>query len=83
LQLQTACGLLKLNKQKDRELCMPYVNSSAMSRIKWDSGTLSIWLTGSGKYDYYNVPEALYESLLEARSKGTFFNDHVRDQYGA
>lgn len=62
---------------------MPYVNSSAMSRIKWDSGTLSIWFTGSGKYDYYNVPEALYESLLEARSKGTFFNDHVRDQYGA
>ncbi|WP_425511125.1 KTSC domain-containing protein [Yoonia ponticola] len=43
-----------------------------MSRVEWDSGTLSIWFTGSGKYHYYNVPEALYESLLEARSKGTF-----------
>ncbi len=62
---------------------MPYVNSSAMSRIEWDSGTLSIWFTGSGRYDYYNVPKTIYERLLASRSKGTFFNGHIRDQYGS
>lgn len=61
---------------------MPYVNSSAMSRIEWNSGTLSIWFTGSGRYDYFSVPEVIYERFLAASSRGTFFNDHIRDQYG-
>jgi hypothetical protein len=39
---------------------MPYVQSSAISRIEWGTGTLSIWFHESGKYDYYGVPEELY-----------------------
>jgi KTSC domain len=61
---------------------MPYVQSSAISRIEWDAGTLSIWFHESGKYDYYSVPEDLYLRLLTSRSKGQFFNDHIRDKYG-
>lgn len=61
---------------------MPYVSSSAMSRVEWNNGTLSIWFKGSGKYDYYNVPESVYERLLSSSSKGQFFNDHIRDRYG-
>lgn len=64
------------------ERVMPYVSSSAINRIEWGGGTLSIWFHESGRYDYYNVPEALYEQFLAARSKGTFFNDNIRDQYG-
>lgn len=32
---------------------MPYVQPSAISRVEWDAGTLSIWFHESGKYDYY------------------------------
>lgn len=31
---------------------MPYVNSSAIGRIEWSDGTLSIWFHDSGRYDY-------------------------------
>ena len=61
---------------------MPYVRSSAISRIEWEDGTLSIWFHRTGRYDYFGVPVHLYEKLLSAPSKGEFFNDHIRDQYG-
>jgi hypothetical protein len=61
---------------------MPYVNSSAISRIEWANGTLSIWFHESGRYDYYGVPESVYHAFLAAPSKGAFFNDRIRDQYG-
>lgn len=60
---------------------MPYVNSSAINRIEWNNGTLSIWFTESGKYDYYNVPQSVYESFLKARSIGGFYNDYIKDRY--
>ncbi len=60
---------------------MPFVNSSAISRIEWDNGTLSIWFHESGRYDYYGVPESVYNAFLAARSKGQFYNDHIKDRY--
>ncbi|MEM8801728.1 MAG: KTSC domain-containing protein [Pseudomonadota bacterium] len=60
---------------------MPFVNSSAINRIEWFAGTLSIWFTASGRYDYYGVPESVYSQFLSAGSKGGFFNDHIRDRY--
>jgi hypothetical protein len=59
---------------------MPRVSSSAMYQVEWNAGTLSIWFNEFGKYDYYNVPERIYAALLNAKSTGTFFNDHIRDQ---
>ncbi|MEM6669391.1 MAG: KTSC domain-containing protein [Pseudomonadota bacterium] len=60
---------------------MPFVNSSAIARIEWDAGTLSIWFHESGRYDYHGVPEHVYLAFLRAPSKGTFFSDHIRDRY--
>ncbi|MGC9368820.1 MAG: KTSC domain-containing protein [Paracoccaceae bacterium] len=60
---------------------MPNVNSSAVSRIEWSNGTLSIWFYESGRYDYYGVPHSVYEAFLAAPSKGGFFNDYIRDRY--
>jgi hypothetical protein len=63
---------------------MPRVNSSAMHRVEYDAttGQLDIWFNGSGRYSYYGVPDRIYEGLLGAGSKGSFFNDHIRDRYG-
>lgn len=64
---------------------MPLVQSSAISRIEYHnhSGTLQIWFHESGgPYDYPGVPRSLYDRFLSAPSKGSFFNDHIRDRYG-
>lgn len=63
---------------------MPYVNSRAISRIEYNETTsvLSITFRTSGTYDYYNVPNSVYCNFLEASSKGRFFNDFIREQYG-
>lgn len=60
---------------------MPVVKSSAIARIEWDNGTLSIWFHESGRYDYHGVPRSVYEAFLSAPSKGSFFNDKIRDRY--
>ena len=60
---------------------MPYVQSSAMSRVEWSGGTLTIWFAQGKPYNYYGVPESVYLALLQAPSKGEYFNDHIRDRY--
>lgn len=63
---------------------MPYVSSSAISRIEHDAATsvLSIWFHDrGGPYQYYGVPGSVDDAFLAAGSKGRFFNDHIRDRY--
>ena len=62
---------------------MPTVSSSAIRRIEYDELTSRLHVTfASGKtYTYYRVPRSIYERFLLAASKGTFFNDHVKDRY--
>lgn len=63
---------------------MPLVSSSAMSRVEYDEGSrrLDIWFNGTGRYTYYGVPLAIYLGLLNASSKGRYFNDNIRDRFG-
>ena len=63
---------------------MPYVSSSAMSRIEYDEAArqLDIWFNKTGRYSYHGVPLTIYLGLLNASSKGRYFNDNIRDQYG-
>lgn len=63
---------------------MPYFNSTAISRAEYDSGTLRIWFVESGgPYDFYNVPLHIFEGLCNAVSKGGYYNNFIRDRYGA
>ncbi|WP_417463254.1 KTSC domain-containing protein [Kordiimonas sp.] len=64
---------------------MPYFNSTAISRAEYNSATrvLQIWFVESGgPYDYYGVPQHIFDGLCNAASKGGYFNDHIREQYG-
>ena len=65
---------------------MHYFNSSAIHAVSYNAATrtLTIQFTSSGQwYDYFNVPESVYQGLLMASSKGRYFNDYIRDQYAA
>jgi len=36
----------------------------------------------SGKvYDFCGVPESVHTELMKAHSKGTYYNDHIKDRY--
>jgi hypothetical protein len=62
---------------------MPPVNSSAIKFIDYDQDTRQLFITfKEGKpYTYYDVPEVVYQSFLNAASKGKFFQENIKDRY--
>lgn len=63
---------------------MVYFNSTAIRAAVYDGMTriLRLQFTSSGQfYDYFGVPEHVYVGLLNAPSKGEYFNRYIRDQY--
>lgn len=65
---------------------MHYFNSTAVQAASFNpqTGKLTLWFTSGGQgYDYYNVPPHIVEGLLNAPSKGSYFNHFIRDRYAA
>lgn len=62
---------------------MPRVQSSMMSRVSYSHSARELDIVfASGKtYRYFNVPPTIYAGLLSAESKGTFFNEEIKDIY--
>lgn len=59
------------------------VRSSAISQVGYEaiSRRLRIVFVEGHAYDFCGVPEAIFEGLLRASSKGQYYNDHIRDRY--
>jgi KTSC domain len=59
------------------------VSSSNLRSVGYDQGssTLEIAFHNGGTYQYSGVPSSVYQSLIHASSKGTYFHDHIRDRY--
>lgn len=57
-----------------------YVTSSNIASIGYDSNsqTLEVEFLNGAIYQYYDVPEALYEGLMSADSHGTFLSEHIK-----
>jgi hypothetical protein len=65
---------------------MVNVSSSAIRSVSYNPATrnLTICFTSEGSgYDYYNVPQYIYDGLLQASSKGRYFQQYIREQYAA
>ena len=62
---------------------MPHVESSVMTFVKYDDDTseLDITFTSGKTYRYLEVPVDIYDGLLDAESKGEFFNDNIKDSF--
>lgn len=54
------------------------VSSSNLKSVGYESGILEIEFHGSGIYQYSHVPQSVYEGLMGATSKGTFFNQYIK-----
>ena len=60
------------------------VSSSNIVSIGYDSSTsvLEIEFHGGRVYQYYDVPEEEYDSLMDASSHGKYLNKHIKGKYG-
>jgi hypothetical protein len=60
------------------------VDSSLIRSIGYDfpNSILEVELLPSGRvYRYFDVPLSIYSELMAADSKGSFFNESIRDLY--
>jgi hypothetical protein len=59
------------------------VESTTLRTVAYDGdhGLLQIEFLNRAVYQYFNVPAAIYQGLMEAPSKGAYFNHCIRDKY--
>lgn len=61
------------------------VQSSLIASVAYDSAsrTLRIEFHTGSIYEYIDVPDDEYRSLMDAPSKGQYFNSRIRNSYGS
>lgn len=58
------------------------VSSSNLVSVGYDSSTATLIIAfHSGVYDYYNVPQNIFEGLLNASSKGKYHHAFIKNSY--
>ena len=59
------------------------VESSALATLAYDEASelLQVEFCSRLVYRYFGVPEAVYRALLEATSKGRYFNQTIRERF--
>jgi KTSC domain len=57
------------------------VTSRAIRSVGYHAGTLELEFVDGDVYRYFLVPRHVFLELLQAESKGAFFNERIRDRY--
>lgn len=57
------------------------VVSSNIKSIGYGEGTLVIEYLSGAQYEYYDVPQEVYDELVKAESKGRFVNQNIKGKY--
>ena len=59
------------------------VQSTLIHSVSYDplTGTLEVQFQDGNTYRFYEVEPEVYEELLDAPTKGRYFNDYIRDAY--
>jgi hypothetical protein len=59
------------------------VSSTNLAAVGYDATTqtLEVEFHGGRVYQYYGVPQQMYEELMQAPSAGKFFNVYVKERY--
>lgn len=60
---------------------MSPVTSSDIASIGYEHGTLHIRFHRGGLYAFFDVPESVYEGLINASSHGRYFHAHIKNRY--
>ena len=59
------------------------VESTTLVTVSYDDARelLQLEFCSRAVYQYFHVPAAVHQSLLEASSKGRYFNQSIRDRF--
>jgi hypothetical protein len=57
------------------------VDSSSIDSIGYEKNVLEVGFRNGGVYQYFDVPEETLIMLLQADSKGRFFNQKIRGAF--
>lgn len=57
------------------------VKSSNLKSVGFDSNVLEIEFLDGGVYQYFDVPTDVYHLLMNASSKGIFFDKFIKGHY--
>lgn len=59
------------------------VSSESIRSIGYEAGiqTLEIEFIHGGIYQYYSVPQSIYDQMMTAESKGKYFHIHINRIY--
>jgi hypothetical protein len=75
--------LTKIYYTEETQMNMIPVNSSNLSAVGYDKSTMTMHIRfKSGRlYAYYDVPESVYQKLMNAESHGSYFNSMIRGAF--
>ena len=64
-------------------MCVTTVDSTTLATVAYDKarGLLQLEFRSRAIYQYFGVPAAVYAGLLDAPSKGSYFNRFIRGRY--
>lgn len=64
-------------------MTLQQVNSSNLAEVGYDTETqtLTIVFRKSGTYEFFDVPETVYQELMAAGSLGDYFARSIRGKY--
>lgn len=59
------------------------VDSSNLADVGYDSTimTLEVGFRNGSVYQYFDVPETVYQEFMRATSKGQFLNQNIKNNY--
>jgi hypothetical protein len=57
------------------------VLSRAIRSVGFQNGTLEIEVASGDVYRYLDVPRDVFVEFMRAESKGSFFNERIRDSF--
>jgi hypothetical protein len=55
--------------------------SSNIARIAFEGGVLKVEFKNGGTYDYFDVPEQIFDQMRSAPSKGQFLAQQIKGSY--
>jgi len=62
---------------------MQHVDSSSIASIGYDedSQTLQVEFHNGSNYQYFDIPQAIFEGLRDAASAGQYLNQNIKGAY--
>lgn len=74
---------MKTSRPRQTMKCIETPDSSSLTRFCYDerNKVLVVQFKHGGIYNYYDVPQSVFDEMKVASSKGRFFVDNVREDY--